>query len=469
MTASLGVLSLIPPGVAIALALWTRRINASMLFGVLSAVVILNLQAPWLAPFRALDYMSKVASDLTNLQLIAFSLLVGGLLKLIRDAHGFTAFAEAIERVRKHYGRGTVYGLTYALGVGIFLECWSNILITGTTLAPLYDRLGISRERLAYFIHTVGLNAVAMIVINGWGAFYMSLLVAQDTAQPFQLILSALPYNLYGWACLATVAVVMATGLTIGPMKAAEAAARARREAGEIDAEDLPRAAAELGFKPRLAYMLAPLAVLIVTMVASLWLTGGGDITRGNGTASILYAVVLAMFVIGAQLIIDRVFTFGQVEEKAVQGMQEFFDISLLIVFALSLGQLCKDMGTGEFIAGVAQGALPVFLVPAVVFGLGCLMSFATGTSYGTLAVMVPLVLPMAQATGLGAPLLFAACLSGALFGDNTSPINDNSIITSMATKVSVVDHVRTQMPYALISAAIAGVGFVVVGLVAGG
>jgi Na+/H+ antiporter NhaC len=258
----------------------------------------------------------------------------------------------------------------------------------------------------------------------------------------------------------------MITGLSIGPMKAAEAAAQARREAREIDAEDLP-SSAEIGFKPKLSYMLLPIAVLIVTMITSLYVTGHGDITQGAGTASILYAVVLAMAVIGAQLMVDRVFSFVQVEEKAVAGMQEFFDISLLIVLALSLGQLCKDLGTGEFIAQVVQGTLPTFLVPVVVFGLGSLMSFATGTSYGTLAVMVPLVLPMAEATGLGAPLLFGACLSGAIFGDNTSPINDNSIITSMATKVSVIDHVRTQMPYALISAAFAGVGFLIVGLVA--
>lgn len=465
---TIGVISLLPPAVAIVLALWTKRINSSMLAGVIVAEILLNLGAPWLAPFTALDYMSKVAANLDNLQLIAFSLIVGGLLKLIRDARGFVAFAEAIERLRKHYGKGTVYGLTYGLGVAVFLECWSNILINGTTLAPLYDRLGISRERLAYFIHTIGLNAVAMIVINGWGAFYMSLLSAQDVQQPFQLILGALPYNLYGWACLVMVAIVMVTGLTIGPMKAAEAAAQARllEPAAEIDADALPHADTP-GFRPKLSYMLLPIATLIVTMLTSLYITGKGDITAGAGTASILYAVVLATAVIGAQLIIDRVFTFGEVEEKTVQGMQEFFDISLLIVLALSLGQLCKDMGTGAYISQVAQGALPTFLVPAVVFVLGSLMSFATGTSYGTLAVTVPLILPMAEGTGLSAPLLFGACLSGAIFGDNTSPINDNSIITSMATKVSVIDHVRTQMPYALISAAVAAVGFVVVGLFA--
>lgn len=466
MQEPLGALSLVPPAVAITLALSTKRVNSSLLCGVVAAILIINLQTPWVTPFRALDYMSNVAANLDNLQLIAFSLIVGGLLKLIKDAHGFTAFAHAIETVRKNYGKPTVYGLTFFLGATVFLEGWSNLLVNGTTMAPLYDRLGISRERLAYFVHTIGLNVVAIALINGWGAFYMSLLTAQGVESPFSFLVSALPYHFYGWASFLTVAVVMATGLTIGPMRAAE---RALKEKRTENPDTAPETAAQqieaLTFKPKLSYMLVPIFVLIVSMTLSLYITGGGDMTKGAGTASILYAVVLATFAIGALLIVDRVFTFGEVEDRTVAGMREFFDISLLIVFALSLGQLCKDMGTGAFISQLAAASLPVYSILGVMFGLGCIMSFATGTSYGTLAIMVPLILPMSEATGFSAPLLFGVCLSGALFGDNTSPISDTSIVTSLATKVPVVDHVQTQIPYALISAALALAGFLAVGV----
>ncbi len=461
---SYGILSVLPATVAILLAFWIKRINAALLAGVVVAIVLLNPQAPWLAPFRSLDYMVRVAIDPDNFMLIAFSLLVGGLLKLIRDANGFQAFSDAIARARKGYGKGTVFGLTYVLGTVIFLECWSNILITGTTLAPLYDKLGISRARLAYFVHTVGLNMVAMLVINGWGAFYMTLLSAQQIDRPFQLIVSALPFNLYGWASLGMVAFVMATGLTIGPMREAEAATRAA-----IENEGTETASAEpaqpAGPEPRLSYMLVPILTLIVTMLTSLYLTGNGDITRGAGTASILYASALATMALAALLLVKRVFSFGEIEDRIVGGMQEFFDISLLIVFALSLGELSKDLGTGEYMSRLVSESLPIFLLPVIIFLLGALMSFATGTSYGTLAIMVPIVLPMAGATGYDPALLFGVCLSGAVFGDNTSPVNDNSIITSMATKVSVIDHVRTQMPYALIAAGVSAIGFVIVGL----
>jgi Na+/H+ antiporter NhaC len=463
VTSTLGWASLIPPLVAIALAFLTKRILSSLLAGVVAAVVLLHLNQPWVAPFATLDYMVKVACNPDNLELIAFSLVVGSLLKLIRDANGFAAFAHALEHARGTYGRKTVFGLTFALSSVVFLECWSNILISGATMAPLYDRLGISRQRLAYFIHTIGLNTVAMIVINGWGAFYMSVLRAQNTPNPFRLIVSALPYNLYSWVSLALVIVVMVTGLSIGPMRQYDKAA-AEKGSDHVDADEIgDTAPLESTVKPRLSYLIAPVATLVVTMVTSLYITGHGDITQGAGSPSILYAATLATGVIAIQLMAGRIFTFVQIEEKCLAGMREFFDVSLLIVIALSLGGLCKEVGAGLFISQLVQAALPPLVVPVGVFVLGSVMSFATGTSYGTLAIMVPLVLPMASATGLPAPLLFAACLSGAIFGDNTSPINDNSIITSMASGATVLEHVRTQMPYALIAAGISAVGFIIV------
>ena len=466
MIASIGWPSLLPPLVAIALAFATKRILPSLFAGAFVAMVIKNLHAPWLAFPRTLDYMVEVTINRENLELIAFSLVVGSLLKLIRDANGFSALALRLERGQRTLGKGTVFGLTYALSSVVFLECWSNIFISGTTMGPLYDRLGIPRQRLAYFVHTIGLNTVAMIVINGWGAFYMSVLRAQHVDQPFQLILSALQYNFYSWVCLVMVAIVMATGWSIGPMRAFDRAARERLAVPPAEITDvLETAPVESGVKPRLRYLVLPVLVLVVTMVTSLYLTGGGDITRGEGSASILYAATLATVVIAIQLLADRAFTFVQIEEKAMEGMREFFDVSLLIVLALALGGLCKELGTGAYISQIAQSSLPIFLVPVTVFVLGSVMSFATGTSYGTLAIMVPIVLPMAQATGLSAPLLFASCLSGAIFGDNTSPINDNSIITSMASGATVLDHVRTQMPYALICAGIAAIGFLLVPL----
>jgi Na+/H+ antiporter NhaC len=457
MSETIGILSLAPPAVAIVLALFTRRVLPALFLGVIAAILVLNLGEPWATPFRALDYMTQVAANVDNLQLIAFSLLIGGLLQLIRDADGFTAFARMVESVRKNYGRGTAFGLTYALGIVMFLEGWSNLLVAGTTLSTLYDKLKISRERLAYFVHTIGLNVVAIVVLNGWGAYYVGLLSTQAVENPFQLIVGAIPYNFYTWACHIVVVITMLTGWSLGPIKRFEAAAQTR---------EAPTASGgDAASKGKLIYMVAPLVVLIATMVTSMLITGGGDISKGAGTVSILYAVIAAILVLAVLLRIDRVFTLVEIEEKTIAGMREFFDIAILIVFAFSLGQLCRDMGTGVYISQLAQGALPLWMTPALVFLLGAVMSFATGTSYGTLAIMVPIVLPLAEVSGLSAPLLFGVCLSGALFGDNTSPISDTSIVTSVATGVPVIDHVRTQLPYALVSGFLALCGFVALGL----
>jgi Na+/H+ antiporter NhaC len=146
--------------------------------------------------------------------------------------------------------------------------------------------------------------------------------------------------------------------------------------------------------------------------------------------------------------------------------MGEFLEIAILIVLALTLGDVCKQAGTGTFLGEMARQGLPGFLVPAVVFALGAVMSFATGTSYGTFSILVPIALPMADAVGLDPALLFGACIAGGVFGDNASPISDTTIVTSMATGVPVVEHVKTQLPYALVAASLAVGGYLVLGLV---
>lgn len=457
---TLGLLSIFPPLVAIILSLTTRRVLPSLLAGVVAAQIVIHLGEPLRTPAALIDHLSKIASNYDNLQLIAFSLLVGALLKLMRDSNAFAAFAQAVERVRKDYGRGSLFAVTYGLSSTLVLEVWSNVLINGATLSPLYDRLGVARQRLAYFLHTIGLNTVAVVLVNGWGAFYMGLLATQQVEQPFQFLLRAIPYNLYGFASLALVIVVMATGLALGPMRAADRAAKSRATAARADAREGVAPKALEGPKPRLVYMLAPIATLFGTVFLSLYLTGGGDITKGAGTASIFYAVVAAVTVLAALLLAFRAFTFLEVETKVIAGMQELVDVAILIVLAFALGDLCRQMGTGPYLSSLAVGAVPLTLIPAAVFLLGALMSFATGTSYGTLSILLPIVLPLAAGTGLDAALLFGACLSGSLFGDHNSPISDTSIMTSVGTGVPVVEHIRTQLPYSLIAAGVAAAAF---------
>lgn len=457
-----GALSLLPSALAIALALTTRRVLPSLLAGVVCAVAIESAHNLAAAPARTIDHLVESASDPGTLRLILFSLLIGALLKLMKDGRAFDVVPRLLERRGRKYGRRTVFGLTWAFGATLILETYSNVFITGTTLGSLYDRLRLSRERLAYFIHTIGINVVALAVINSWGAFYMALLSAQGIDNALAFLVRSLPYILYCWVSLALVAIVMASGLTIGPMRKADAKLRSEQRPQEAEARS--RAADSTSDEPRVRYMVVPLVVLVGGVLFSLWVTGNGNITAGDGSASVLYAAVAAVLALAALMRIDGTFDLMTIEQKLVAGMAEFLDVALLLVFALALGDMNRELGTGPYIAQVLQGSMPTAVLPALVFITGAAMSFATGTSYGTFSIMVPIALPIGAATGLSPELMFGACIAGGVFGDNCSPISDTTIVSAMSANVSAIEHARTQLPFALIAATVTAVGYLGLG-----
>lgn len=466
MNGGYGILALIPPILAIGLAFWKKQLLASLFLGIWLGEILIAKGNVFSGFVSTVGRALRVTRAPGNLEIIVFSLLIGGFLALIREAGGFQGFVEWAER-RRLSGRGPVFGLTFLIGLCLFIENYSNILINGSTMRPLFDKLRISRERLGYFIHTTSINVVALVVINSWGAFYMSLLQTQGVSQPLKVIVGSLPLNFYCLASLVLVLVVMATGWTFGPMKIAEKTAN---QAGGRPEEIPGISPADIGshFKSipaRAFHMVFPIAVLLVSVLLSLYLTGHGHISQGDGAPSVLYGVAVGILAMGGLLLVKRLFRLQDLMDILFRGIAELIPVGILLVLALTLGDLCKALGTGTFLAGLAKEHLPTAVLPALVFGLSCVISFATGTSYGTFAIMIPIALPMAQATGLSQSLMFAACISGGVFGDNCSPISDTSIVTGMAARISVVDHTRTQIPYALVAASVAIVLYVLVGL----
>ncbi len=468
MNETFGLLSLIPPVAAIGLALWKKQLLSSLFVGILLGEIILDHGRVFKAFFGLLDHCLRTAGQKSNMELIVFSVLVGSLLALIREANGFRGFIARLEARKRPLRRTGVFFMTYLIGVSILLENWSNILINGTTMKPLYDRLGVERERLAYFTHTVSINFIALAVVNSWGAFYMSLLQAQGEKEPIRLIIRSIPFNFYCLASLVLVAVVMATGLTVGPMKKAARGTPGERRPDESAAAVAPDGQRFLNktIPPRALYMIMPIVTLVAVLFASLYVTGKGNLLKGSGSTAVFYAVIIAILLLGGLLLVRKLMNLTEVLDVLFKGMGEFLQVGVFMVFALTLGDLCRQLGTGTYIAGLAHQHVPVFLLPALVFLLGCVMSFATGTSYGTFSIMIPIALPIASAAGINPALMLAACLSGGVFGDNCSPVSDTSIVTSMGAGCSVVDHVRTQLPYALISASVAVALFIAAGLI---
>ncbi len=460
---SLGLISVLPPLLALVLALWKKRIIPALLAGGLTGVLILSTSR-WGFFFEYLDQVIRVSGERSNLQLILFGVFVGGLIKLMERAGGFDGMIRSLERL-KLKTRGHVYGLTWLIGLFMLLENYSNIMVNGTTVGPLYDRLGISREKMAYFLHSISINFIALIVINSWGAFYMTLLSGQGVERPFEVVLQAMPLNFYCIISLIMVVLTMVFGWNFGAMRRAEG-----QEGRKAGGQEGKKAEGQEGHMNRnghfsALYVLIPVVVMVATMLISLVVTGKGSLVRGDGTASVFYAVIIAILVLVVMVLFIPRRDRPPIQKTLYAGLGEFVEVGILLALALTLGALRKQLGTGQYIAGLAEGNVPVFLMPALFFLVSCLISFSTGTSYGTFSIMVPLAIPVALAMEIPVPLMFAACISGGVFGDNTSPFSDTSVITGVSAKIDVVRHVETQLPYALISASVAIVLFVVAGL----
>jgi tetracycline resistance efflux pump len=459
---NLGLLSILPPLIALGLALWKKKIIPALLLGGLAASLLLSNSGFVLA---YLDRVIQVTGDRGNLQLILFGVLVGGLIKLMETSGGFKGMIRLLESLNIRTKK-PVFILTWAIGLLMILENYSNIMVNGTTVGSLYDRIGIPRAKLAYFLHSISINWVAIIVFNSWGAFYMTLLAGQGIADPFRVVISSMILNFYCIASLIMVALTMIFGWNLGAMRkytraGVQSSAGDGQPAGGSDGSLDPSHSSPITS----LLVIVPVLVLVATMLISLAVTGEGSMLKGDGTASVFYAALAAIAVLALMVQFRPKAERPSIEKSVYSGIGDFVEVGILLALALTLGSLCKEMGTGVYIAGLASGNVPTFLMPLIFFFVGCLISFATGTSYGTFSIMVPLAVPVAQAMNIPLPLMFAACISGGVFGDNTSPFSDTSVITAISAKTGVVEHVETQLPYALISASFAGVMFVVAGL----
>ena len=240
-----------------------------------------------------------------------------------------------------------------------------------------------------------------------------------------------------------------------GPLKQAELNQQKSTKKLELD---IPAS------KPR--YMLLPLITLSVSMVAFMFITGNGDFIQGSGSKSVLYATTLACLVAYTMMIASKRFNHKKMTEIGFKGIAELLPLVMIVLFSLALGASLKTLGTGTFISGLVAENLPLFLVPMVLFLAGGLMSFTTGTSWGTFALLIPIGMPLVINLDLPAPLLLAAILGGGVFGDHCSPISDTTAVSAVASGCDLLEHVRTQLPYALFAGGLTIVSYIVCGLI---
>jgi Na+/H+ antiporter NhaC len=327
----------------------------------------------------------------------------------------------------------------------------------------------VSREKLAYIIDSTSAPVCILIPLNAWGAYNLGILTGLGVEDALGVFLRAIVLNFYAIAAVLLALGVALFGWDIGPMRKAEA----RTRSGEllwpdatplIDEEVLSPVLAE-GVVPRARNMIVPIAVMVGFMPLGLFITGGGVLTEGDGSTSVLWAVMAGLAAAWALLLAQRTHTVDGLMRTTLRGAGGLVPLALILLLALALKDVASALGTGPYVAQVTAGVLPPVVFLPLVFVVAAAIAFSTGTSWGTFGIMLPIAVPAAAALGLPLAPFVAASLSGGIFGDHCSPISDTTIISSMAAATDHIDHVRTQLPYALIGGAVATIAFAITGL----
>ena len=451
-------ISVIPPIVAIIVVLWRKEVIIALLLAIFSAELLqlaFSWQAPLPATLNTIERIVGVFGDAGNARLLIFSLMIGALLAYIRMSGGVAALvAIIVNRGVARNGRQAAL-LTSAVGGVIFVESNLSVLTAGILSRGLFDRFGMSRAKLAYIIDSTSAPVCILILLNGWGAFVLVLLNAYELGATSATVLwGSVAFNFYALVTLLIVFLTAASGRYFGPLARSKANEQEEKDAGDSIKETRAR------------YMLVPLSVMIFGMLAFMYWTGNGDLANGSGSKSVLYATTLATIVAYLQMLLSGQFSHIRLVKIGFDGMGELLPLVAIVLLALALGQSLGDLGTGAYIAKIVGGNLPTFLIPAMLFLAGALISFSTGTSWGTFAILVPLGMPLAIALDLPPSLLLGAILGGGVFGDHCSPISDTTAVSAIASGCDLLEHVRTQLPYALIGGAIALLMYVVAGIV---
>lgn len=445
-------LSLIPPALAVGIAIWKREVILALLLALwISETLILGFN-PLSGFIATIERVIHITTDADNARILLFSLLIGALLAFIRESGGVNAFVQWITRNGLANTPRRAGTLTALAGVVIFIETNMSILTSGILAQSLFDRFNMSRARLAYIIDSTCAPVCALILLNAWGAYLLGLIQTYGIQDTTRILIATIPLNFY---CLGTIALVFYTALSNrvhGPLRTIESA-HAKRDA------EIPT----ITGKKR--YMLLPLAIMIAGIPVFMWHTGNGQLLQGSGSRSVLWATACAVLCAYILLRFDKRDSHSTLIQTGFKGMSELLLLVTTVLLALALGASLKALGTGEFVAGWVGGFLPLWSIPAVIFIYGSLISFATGTSWGTFALLVPIGMPLAQHLGIPAELLLAAIIGGGVFGDHCSPISDTTIIASLASGCDHIEHVRTQLPYALGAGGISVIAYLLAGI----
>lgn len=496
-----GILTLIPPVLAILLAFITKNVIISLFIGTISGAFLVQLvdnsfMDALIQSF--LDFVSRALNSLAdpwNAGIILQVLVIGGIIQLVAKMGGAKAVAEALARKAKTAKSTQV--VTLLLGLAVFFDDYANSLIVGPIMRPVADKMKISRERLAFIIDATAAPIAGLAIISTWIGLEVGLIndafingIGQEV-DAFGVFLQTIPYRFYNILILILIFVFITSILLkeFGPMYKAEVRARkGRLESNNEIALDSSLDSSELepkeGIKLSIWNAIIPIGTLIVTALICFYFSGYSSIMAGEDAAlrelmnnsplslkgiqgafsasdasvALFQSALISSIVSIIMGVVKKIFTVSEAIDVWIDGMKPLLITGVILLLAWSLSSVIKDLGTAKYLVSLLSGSLPKFLLPSLIFILGSVISFATGTAYGTMGILMPLAIPLAYSMKPDMAYVVvstSAVLTGAIFGDHCSPISDTTILSSMGAGCNHIDHVNTQMWYSLFIAAI--------------
>ena len=504
-----GILTLLPPLVAIGLAFITKETILSLFMGVfvgefMLCVNDLNIVSTAINAFLQMgSQIISCMADPWNAGIILQCLLIGGIIQLVTKMGGAKALAESFAKRADTPRKAQLF--TWFLGLCVFFDDYANSLIVGPIMRPVMDKLKVSREKLAFVVDATAAPVAGIAIISTWIGLEISLIAAGfesvgvTNVTGFGIFLQTIPYRFYNIFILLFIVVSAITLYEFGPMKKAEQKARARKEDEEIIVPSAPgfdEVKPVEGIKLSVWNAIIPIGTLIVgALIAFYWsgyttILGGEDqalitlmntaplsfdgifqaLSQSDASVALFQAALLASIVAIVMAVGEKILTIEDAISEWIGGMKTIVITGVILLLAWSLGGVIGDVGTAAYLVGVLKNTLPQFIVPTLIFILGALISFATGTAYGTMSILMPLAIPLAWAVSSGDMSFTIVCtsgvLTGAIFGDHCSPISDTTILSSMGTSCNHIDHVQTQIYYAVFVACVAiFIGYIPAGL----
>ncbi|HIZ88392.1 MAG TPA: Na+/H+ antiporter NhaC family protein [Candidatus Mucispirillum faecigallinarum] len=482
---NVGFLSILPPIIAIVLALKSKDVVSSLIIGILSGTVIYVFNAPVPAGSEnlsffhklilSIEYMFTIMADKFDVMMIIFMCVLGALVAVITLAGGARAYGLwAAKNVKSPTAAKLA---TSILGIVIFIDDYFNCLTVGTVMRPVTDQNKISREKLAYLIDAMAAPICIIAPISSWAASILTYL--PEDVDRMQLFLSTIPYNFYALMTIVMVFMLSVKNLDFGPMAKFERQARYRKSCEQVQTtathtDDFSNR--EISEKGKVYDLLIPILALIVFSVLAMLYTGefftsDKTLFQAFGDTAPTKSLVLGGFgalIVAFILFLPRkVLHFHGFMDGIVLGVKSMVTACLILTFAWTIKGVCDILSTGAYVSHLVETSnMPVMLIPAIVFLVAALLSFSIGTSWGTFGILIPIMVTVS--TNVSPELLtinLAATLAGSVFGDHCSPISDTTILSSTGAACSHIDHVTTQIPYATLVAVVSLIGFIIAGI----